>query len=398
MKLSSFFLLTALMFTGVVLTAFDGKIICTKAQNIQDQWTGILPGRPPLMPLCTQVVRLEPFSVNVFFSNPEIKDGKVNVTGKLKMINPAGNVVTESQLQPQTFNSENPKSVFLFPDYLAVSFDPPDATGEYTFIAELQDLNGKKSFTDKTTIKLDEKISAEPSKEPMKAISNYYTAPAPQNIIPGFSEFLKMLPELKAKQKNKFNPISILALFYYALQANPQLHGDFAKLADSLKNQEEKLFAVIIVHELGEKTFALLSKESQAAWNPHFADTFKVGEKITTAYQLDILWSEFFITGKKAPIEKIVREVKQAADNLSPENYKKIAQPTQKDKESLMHFLNSHAAAWSIGSNAKRYHLVAFYLEAMLARNEIKDNFTNAVISKKLEEANASSQKPTQAK
>jgi hypothetical protein len=49
----------------------------------------------------------------------------------------------------------------------------------------------------------------------------------------------------------------------------------------------------------------------------------------------------------------------------------------------------SFAANWSTDSNAKQHQLVAFYLEAMLSRNEIDDQLTQAAIAKILQKRNA---------
>lgn len=387
MKVLSALLLLVLMSVCISLAAFDGKIVCTKARNIQDQWTGILPGRPPVMPLCLQVVRQEPFSVNVFFSNPAIKAGKVHVTGTLKMQNPAGKTTFETPLKPQIFSCKNTKSIFLFPDYILVSFDPPDTVGEYVFTAELKDENTGTAFTAKASIRLEEKVSFRLDKKPLASLKNYYRNPVPQNILPAFNDFLKTLPAFKKKQGKNFNPLPGLSLFFFLLQENPQLHSDFAKLVDELQNPEEQFLGVIILHELGEKTFSLLSKKAQSRWNPRLTGTFRI-TKITAPCQLDVLWSEFFATGKKVPLARIVGEVKKIQGNISLDNYKKLKQPTKKDRESLMRFLNGLAASWSLGSNAKQHQLVAFYLEAMLSRKEINDPFTNAVIARKLKNIN----------
>jgi hypothetical protein len=378
------------------LSALEGKAICTKARNIQDQWSGILHNRPPVTPLCLRVVRLEPFYVNVFFLNPTIKDGKVHVSAKLKMQTPDGKIRFESNLKPQIFPCKSPKSVFLFAHYLGASFDPPDAIGEYVFTADIKDENSGDVTTATAKIQLQDKILLPPDKKPLAALTNYYRNPAPQNILPGFKEFLKMLPGLKKKQGKNFNPLSSLALFFYLLQINPQLHPDFAKLVDGLQNPGEQLMGVIIMHELGKKAFALLSEKARSRWNPGFSGAFRITD-VKAPWQLDVLWSEFLVTGKKAPLQKIVGEVHKIQGNLSVEDYKKLAKPAKKDRDSLIRFLTGMAAAWSLGSNAKQHRLVAFYLEAMLSRGEIKDPFTNVVIAKKLQDI-SQPQKPVQKK
>jgi len=396
MRFLSLFLLMFTMSTGTIWAAFEGKIFCTKAQNIQDQWIGILPGRPPTIPLCAQVVRQEPLGVNIMFLNPTIKDGKINVTGKLKVQTPAGKTLMEAPLQPQTPPCRDNRAVFMFPDSAVMCFEPQDAVGTYVFSAELKDENSGVTSTARASVKLEEKISTPPDKTPFAAIENYYKNPAPQNILPAFKEFLGAVPAMKQKQGDDFNPLSCLAMFVYLLQANPQVQGDFARLVNSLKNPEEQSFGAVILHELGDWPFALLSPEAQTYWKPQLAGVFQVA-KVTTPWQLDVLWSEFFVTGKRAPLEKIVAEIKLMEGNLSPENYKKLTTPTQQDQESLMRYMNGYAAAWSVASNTKQHPLVAFYLEAMLNRKEIQDQLTREMIAKAIENIN-NQQAPAPAK
>jgi hypothetical protein len=312
------------------------------------------------------------------------------------MQTPDGKIRFESNLKPQIFPCKSPKSVFLFAHYLGASFDPPDAIGEYVFTADIKDENSGDVTTATAKIQLQDKILLPPDKKPLAALTNYYRNPAPQNILPGFKEFLKMLPGLKKKQGKNFNPLSSLALFFYLLQINPQLHPDFAKLVDGLQNPGEQLMGVIIMHELGKKAFALLSEKARSRWNPGFSGAFRITD-VKAPWQLDVLWSEFLVTGKKAPLQKIVGEVHKIQGNLSVEDYKKLAKPAKKDRDSLIRFLTGMAAAWSLGSNAKQHRLVAFYLEAMLSRGEIKDPFTNVVIAKKLQDI-SQPQKPVQKK
>lgn len=132
----------------------------------------------------------------------------------------------------------------------------------------------------------------------------------------------------------------------------------------------------------------MLSEESRSLWNPQHSGIFKVS-KVRATWQLDVLWSEFLIAGKKDSLIKIADVIKDMKENLSPDDYKKIAKPSAENKASLLRFLNGYAAAWSLGNNARQYGLVAYYLEAMLVRNEIKDQFTAKIVSAKLQELSA---------
>ncbi len=376
-------LMVLFVLCSLTALAFNGKVMCTRADNISDQWTGILPGRPPFVPLCSEVVKGEPFSVRIFFSQPSIKAGMVKVGGKLKIIDPSGKVMHENKLNLQEFECKNNKSVFLFKDYIMISFDPPDKSGKYTYKVELQDLNDGKTVQAETSIELKENITTAIAKNLKKAISDYYRNQATQNIIPSFLWFAQKIPEMKQKQKRNFNPLSMIGVYYFMLKQNPQLNADFAKTVNELKNPDAAKCGAIILHELGPKAFGLLNKQKQAMWDNRMTGLFHVNKPVVP-WQLDILWGQFLATGKKAPLVKIVNAMAKMDNNLSIQAYKAKKNPTKEDRMSLMRYLTGMAAQWSVGSNAKQHRLVAYYLEAMLCRGEIKNVLTAAKIAKLL--------------
>ena len=123
---------------------FSAHIIPTKAVNIKDQFVGILPGRPPFIPRTVKAVCGEPFSVQIVFSGAEAKNGSVSLTGKISFTAPNGKK-TVIPMQKFTMKPKGDmRGVFLLPQNLQVSFDPPDPKGNYTF--ELALTNMLKTF------------------------------------------------------------------------------------------------------------------------------------------------------------------------------------------------------------------------------------------------------------
>lgn len=374
--------------------AIDGNVICTKAINIHDQWNGILPGCSPVIPGCEQVVREELFTVNVLFVSPSIKHGRICVSGKLRLTDSSGKEKFSIPLEKQAFACENPDSVFLFPNFLLASFDPPDALGEYTFSAVLKDENSGKTKTVSSVVKLVDKCAYKVDDDPMKAMNTFYSQPASQNIIPAFQDLLKKLPDVRQKQGNAFNPVSMLGLFYYALKNNPQLWKEFARYANALDNDESRCYAAAIMHELGDNAFAMLSEQTRKAWNPKMAGMFNIGNDIIAPWQLDLLWSEFFVTGRREPVMRIANEIAKMKGNISLEDFKKIQNPTDNDRKSMMTYLVGMAANWSLNSNAGQHMLVAEYIECALERNEFRDDFVKASVNRILANLNKAAETP----
>ena len=97
-------------------------------------------------------------------------------------------------------------------------------------------------------------------------------------------------------------------------------------------------------------------------------------KEITHPAQLDALWTMFLTTGKFEPIRRLVHELRKRDGAMTIDEAKKLGrQLTEAEVKKLMPSLIASAADWSLASNAKQHELVAFYLEAMLARKQYPD-------------------------
>ena len=363
---------------GIPSLGFSAGIIPTKAVNIADQFAGILPGRPPFISKVSKAVCGEPFTVHVVFSGAESKNGAVSLAGKISLIAPDGKK-TELPLREFTAKlSGDTRGVFLLPDALRVSFDPPDPKGNYTFALELTDRNTGKTATESASVEYVENIPAAPESEAMKKLTGYYRAPCPENIVPAFRAYLKMIPAQKQKEKQNFNPLSQLAFFYFALKDNPQCVPAFAALFKKL-HKEEKFLAAIVLNFVSEETAKALNANQRKVIAQQFpSNPFEI-EKAQAPWHLDVCWAEFLIRGTKAPVMKVVNALSLARDGITIPDFKKIQKPTDEDKRKLVNQLTAMAAHWSIKSLAKPHPLVRYYIEAALMRKEVKDPVDGAL-------------------
>ncbi len=94
MKRLSVFLAALLLTTALPAAGsergFSAKIFATKAVNVADQFAGILPHRPPVSTTVSKVVAGEPFFVNVVCSGATVRDGSVDLAGKVIVTSPGG--------------------------------------------------------------------------------------------------------------------------------------------------------------------------------------------------------------------------------------------------------------------------------------------------------------------
>ena len=360
---------------------FSARIIATRAVNIADQFTGILPNRPPVFPKTSKVVCGEPFEIEIIFFGATIRNGAIELAGKLTMSDPKGKK-TEIPLRRHMANvSGDTAGVFLFPQSLKVIYEPHDPRGKCSFELDLTDCNADKTVKASANVEYVEKVEPEPGIKAFGKIAGYYRAPCPEYIIPAFREFLANLPKQKEKEKQSFNPLPQLAFFYFALKDNPQCVPAFARLFKTLHN-EEKYLAAVVLNFASEQSAKTLNPNQRKAVGQQFpSDPFQV-EKAIAPWQLDVCWAEFLVRGTKAPLMKVVNALTLANDSVSIADYKKLAGPTREDQRKLMNGLTAMAAQWSLSSLAKNHPLIRFYVEAALVRGEVKDPVAAALAAK----------------
>ncbi len=360
---------------------FSAGIIPTRAVNIADQFTGILPARPPFFPKVSKVVCGEPFALEIIFIGAKVRNGAIELAGKLTMSDPKGKKTEIPLRRHMAKVSGDTAGVFLFPQSLKVIYEPQDPRGKCSFELELTDRNAAKTVKASASVEYVEKVDPEPGAKAFEKIANYYRKPCPEYIIPAFKEFLANLPKQKAREKNNYNPLPQLAFFYFLLKENPQCVPAFAGLFKTLHNEEKYLAAVVLNYVSESSAKALNANQRNAIKKQLPANPFQF-EKAVFPWQLDICWAEFFVRGTKAPLMKIVDAMSLANDSITIEQYKKLAKPTPEDQRKLMNELTVMAAQWSLGSLVKKHPLIRFYVEAALVRGKVKDPIAAALAAK----------------
>ncbi|MBQ6597650.1 MAG: hypothetical protein IJH79_08875, partial [Lentisphaeria bacterium] len=259
---------------------FSAQIIPTKAVNIADQFTGILPNRPPFFPKVVKVTCGEPFKVEIVFSGAKIRNGAVDLAGKLVMTDPEekqNEIPLRSHIRKV---SGDTAGVFLLPQSLTVIYEPKDPKGKYTFDMELADCGANRTIRASASVEYVEKVDPKPGMKAFEKTGNYYRDPCPEYVIPAFREFLANLPKQKAKEKNSFNPLPQLAFFYFLLKENPQCVPAFAELFKSLRN-EEKYLAAVVLNFVSESSAKTLNPNQRDAVRKQFpADPFQVEKAV----------------------------------------------------------------------------------------------------------------------
>ena len=384
MKKLFFAALLSAVFPAAVSAAepeFSLLVIPTKAVNLEDQFAGILPNRPPHLPKVGRVVCGEPFEIAIVFRGAKSRNGAVELAGKIILTDPRGGK-KELPIKGNLANiSGDAAGVFLFPQKLRVIYEKKDPKGRYSFEAELTDGGSGKTAKASSAVEYVEKRDPEPGVKAFGKTAAYYREQDPAYIIPAFREFLQNLPKQKAREKNNFNPMPQLAFFYFLLKENPQCVPAFSDLFKQLRG-EEKYMAAVVLNFVSEEAKKVLNTNQRKAVGQQFrTDPFRI-EKVAAAWQLDVCWAEFFVRGTKAPLMKIIAALSLASDALTIDAYKKLAQPTKEDRRKLLNGLTVMAAQWSLASLVKTHPLIRYYTEAALVRGEVKDPIAAALAAK----------------
>ena len=361
---------------------FSAKLMLSKAVNVEDQFAGILPERPPFFPSLGKVAVGEPFRVYIVFNGAKVRNNTVKLKGELELIAPDG----KKQVVPLAEQSiplrGDSAGVFLLPQHLGIFFEPDDLVGTHKIALKLVDQHAGKTAKDSASVELTKTLPpAASDEEALKKVSAYYRSPCPENILPAFRAYLKKIPAQQKREKNYFNPFPQLALFCFLLQENPQMVKPFADMVAKRTDEGEKYYGYFVLNFVSPKAAEYIPAELKKRFGRIKKNPFVV-DQVREAWQLDVCWVEFMVRGTREPVMKILNALSLVHEGITVEEYKKIANPTQEDQRKLMNGLVVDAAQWSIQSIAKQHPLLRFYIEAILKRQELKDPFAMALAAK----------------
>ena len=368
------YLLFLTAFGAFAAAALDGVLFPTVSRNLEDQWR-TLAGRPPILCSVSSVRARQPFMLRLLWSGASIVEGKSSLDCTFTLYDPQGEVffcTGSAPLERVTVPCNNPKAFYVYPQVVTVVFPVTAAPGKYRIEAKLVDAG---DGTEKTLTSEIELRAAAAEVKPFETLEEldrwlmgYYSHPDPDRLIPALRKYLESFPELK--QKKVFMPLPVLGFFYYAIKENPQLYAELADFVNTLSGEERQAAALVAVHLGGEARDRLAAEARKSI--PAGADPFVVTDP-EAPWQIDLLWNEFFASGRVAPLGKIVEQLRKLSFGITPEEYKKIKEPTEEDRRNVGIHLMGMAAQWSLKSNAMAHRLVFFYLEGMFKHDQVAD-------------------------
>ena len=361
---------------------FSAKLVLTKAVNVEDQFAGILPERPPFFPSLKNVAVGEPFRVYIVFNGAKVRKNTVKLKGELELIAPDGKKQVVPLAEQSISLRGDSAGVFLLPQHLGIVFEPEDLVGTHKIALKLVDQHTRKTAKDSARVELTTTLPpAAPDEKAFQSLTNNYRSPSSQNILPAFRFYLKKILEQQKKEKNYFNPIPQLAFFCFLLQENPKMVKPFADMVAKLTDAQENFYGYFVLNFVSPEAAKYVPAELKKQFETVKKNPFVV-DQVSEPWQLDVCWAEFMVRGTRAPVLKVLNALSLAQKGITVEDYKKIAKPTPEDQRKLMNGIVASAAQWSIQSISKQHPLLRFYIEAVLKRKELKDSIAMALAAK----------------
>ncbi len=371
-----------LSLTAGMLFAIEGKMFCSLADDLQDQFSVYPPTRPPHLSACSKVVKGQPVMIRVILSKPAIRDGIADVLMDLSMRRPDGTFKNLAQDLPAIRGKCSGQGVFLSMAGATMVPEEQDPFGVYEIIAILKDRNNGTAH--QTSAKL-ELMDAEPAeggvmndRELGQYLITYYNDPHPEKLLAAIRGFLELEPTLK--RKKSFRPEPTLMSFSLILRQNPQLIPAAVAFTKSLQDDQAKQYMALIFNSCGAGIVEKARKDLDPATKlfldklAQMSDPLAMPGKVCVSGDLDMLWHAFFITGRAEPLRRMIPVLEPGEEMTISECKAKGPNPslTKEEKVKLNRHVIRLAAEWSLKSNANNHPQVCFYLEGMLLRKQVE--------------------------
>ena len=378
------------LLSALCIFGYDLMVYPTLMVNLTDQIKFVMPNRGLQITTVSKVERLQPFSFNIAIGIKKPLERELKLIGDVVLTAPDGKQTTVLKDKELFARPAGAKGVIFSGSFLSVSFDPPDKNGKYQFTVTLKDAAGKvkKQSAEIELVDSITNFDMMDFKEFDRLLTYYYRNPQPGRLLAALNYFLtEGVIKLRSKGK-KASALPILWCFAKIFQHNPQFFDELAKMSGTDRPKDQYL--AILFYNIGKE----FTESHKAQINPHILKQISryrkpimsETEEIRFPQQLDLLWGEFFATGKFSTIQRIASAL-QKKPELSIQEAKAITASgkklTKEQGQLLINNVTKSAAVWSLNSNISggRHLLARFYLETIYARKLYPDEQAALLIS-----------------
>ena len=340
--------------------SFDVLVVPTLLDNDMDIWYKTPPDSAPTINSVSSVTKGQVFKIAVFFSRYRVDNkNRADITFDIRLIKPDGSpYFVQKGLKGYAGKTPRADMVLLCAAMVGVSFEPEDPWGDYTISVVAHDNIAKASKSQSVGITL---AKWSPGEKPAtfkdfeKWYRDYHVAPKPNEAVHAY------LAHEPLQDKKGGLLLAGLYFFKVILEENKYLVDHLAARFEKAAEEQQKKI-ILMLYWLNKLDRVPLTPEQKAAYKAWAAQAVlpdPYGETLSGDQQ-DMLWAEFFATGRIRPIRKLISNLEYSKYKGSIEAYKK-SDKTDEDKRNAYKDAVFQSAVWSITSNCKQHALVAKY-------------------------------------
>lgn len=368
-------LVSAISFNSISVKAqLNVKAIVSTDYSFYDQWYKTVSESVPLVSEAKTVYHEQPLFVYVFFSSYGIDSLSVaDVSYNFRLFRPDSSLVENfTNILGYKGNINNPSNVLLSIANVRLSLESFEPIGIYQFEVEAVDNIVRDTIKVVSDISLKEltlKSGINNDSLMDNWMSKYYQSPLPEYAIDAFIYFSK------SEMKNDLEGI-MFAFFREVFNNNNYL---LPYLIEKYDFQEEEtqndIITLMAFLETENSEFVnKLSENKRYIYNELRKDkSFFDYSNLQHPTQLDMLWSEFFASGKYNPIRQLVNALSLKGYKGSIEKYKASNNDKSLEHDVLMETIYK-SAVWSLGVNSGTHKLVKDYLTYILKTENLEEN------------------------
>jgi hypothetical protein len=376
-----FSLIIAISFVSILNSASNAQLnvqaVVSSDYSFYDQWYRTVSESVPLINKSETVYHDQPLFVYVFFSGYGVDSlDMADVNYNLRIFKPDSSLL-EEHLKVLGYKGKivNPNNLILSIANLRFNFEMTEPIGNYRVEAELVDnvLNDKVTVSTIVTLSelsLDSSINNDSLLG--KWLETYYQTPIPELAVDAFIYFTKSgLREIAEEPVFAFFRV----LFGHNLYLVPHLISKYDFQDETTQNDILMLLAFLdvdvseFINQLPQNK---LYAYQQLKENSNLFDY----SELEHPTQLDMIWSEFFASGRYGAIRRLVDALSLSQYKGAIDLYNNSGKAESLEKNALLE-ASYKSVVWSLGANAKTHKLIKDYLTYILKNEPLDDNVRN---------------------
>ena len=345
--------------------AINVILVKTIDYSFKEKWSNVVSSSIPTLLSCDTVYKRQYFFLTLISGDYALdKQDNSNVQYSIKITKPDNSQYFSQENLPLMKGKITNKNTLQMSDaILKVCFENNDPFGKYKIDIEIIDnISGKSESlnSDITLVPLpactDFQVKDDDSLS--KWFANYYENPRPEMAL---AYYIYYSHSKLSDKESSFWPV--FSFFLEIAKHNEYL---LSQIVDCYKNQDLKtkiyLLYILTYSGIGSNDFFnnLEGDEKDTYLKIKNNPIMDIYGTISTASQLDMLWSTFTASGSYKPILKLIQTLDYSKYQGYLEKYKKSKQ-TNEDRQKAINNAIYNSLVWSLRSNCNQHPLVKEY-------------------------------------